>query len=1086
MSRMSLFPLLSSLFVLGIFASPGVAWADEKAEAKAILDATGVRGGLVVHVGCGDGKLTAALRASDSYIVQGLDDDGANVEKARTYIRSLGIYGKVTAGKLAGERLPYIDNLVNLVVSENIGKVPMDEVMRVLAPGGVAYVKKDGAWTMAAPVRKPRPKEIDEWTHYLHDASGNAVAHDSVVGPPRHLQWVGSPAWARHHDHMASTSACVSTGGRIFYIFDEGPTDWVQLPSKWFLIARDAFNGAVLWKRPISSWYPAMFPFKSGPAQPPRRLVAVGDRVYVTLGLNDPLVALDAATGQTVRTYESTKAAEEVIFSDGVLFVLVTDAPVDWATFQQTSNNIGKEKAKVAKDWSWNEKPRQLMAVKADSGDVIWKKEYKVAPLTLAADGEHVYFHDGDKIVCLDRKDGSETWKSDIVAARSSVPVFFGSTLVVYEDVVLFFGGTRTTTALSAKTGKELWTAPHPPSGHSSPEDLLVVGGLAWSGATALTKDSGVFTGRDVHTGEVKAEFPPDVQTYWFHHRCYRSKATDKYLLPSRSGIEFVDVQAKRWTINHWTRGGCIYGIMPCNGLVYTPPHDCACYIESKTNGFCALAPESKARQLPPKIPDEGRLEQGPAYENVSADEAAGKEDWPTLRHDAARSGATASAVPAELTQAWQADVGGRLTSPVLAAGKVYVASIDAHTVHALAADKGKPLWTFTAGGRVDSPPTVYDGRVIFGSADGWVYCLRASDGALAWRFRAAPAHQQLMSYERLESVWPVHGSVLVLNGEVHCVAGRSMFLDGGLRYLRLDARTGRKLSETVMDDSDPETSKDLQAKITGLNMPTALPDVLASDGKSVFMRSQQFDLAGKRRQIVPGGIKAPEEIPPHLYSPVGFLDGNWFHRAYWVFGRGFDSGPGGWPRAGLAQPSGNLLAADETAVYGYGRKPNYYIWTTPVEYQLFSASKEVRKDVVVPTSGMAQPDPNAPEGTSIKRPSAVNYNWTADVPVAVRAMAVAGKTMFVAGPPMLVNEMEAFRKQGDPRIAAKLAEQAGALLGEKGSPGGVLWAVSTEDGKKLSELKLDSPPVFDGMIAANGRLVICTKDGKVVCLSGK
>ena len=28
---------------------------------------------------------------------------------------------------------------------------------------------------------------------------------------------------------------------------------------------------------------------------------------------------------------------------------------------------------------------------------------------------------------------------------------------------------------------------------------------------------------------------------------------------------------------------------------------------------------------------------------------------------------------------------------------------------------------------------------VLFGSADGCVYCLRASDGAIVWRFRAAP-----------------------------------------------------------------------------------------------------------------------------------------------------------------------------------------------------------------------------------------------------------------------------------------------------------------------------------------------------------
>jgi len=41
--------------------------------AQAILKASGIQGGLVVHLGCGNGALTAALRASDSYLVHGLD-----------------------------------------------------------------------------------------------------------------------------------------------------------------------------------------------------------------------------------------------------------------------------------------------------------------------------------------------------------------------------------------------------------------------------------------------------------------------------------------------------------------------------------------------------------------------------------------------------------------------------------------------------------------------------------------------------------------------------------------------------------------------------------------------------------------------------------------------------------------------------------------------------------------------------------------------------------------------------------------------------------------------------------------------------
>ena len=64
-------------------------------------------------------------------------------------MQSLGIYGQVTIDRLSGNRLPYVDNLANLVVAEDLGAVAMDEVMRVLAPNGVAYVKRDGKWTKA-------------------------------------------------------------------------------------------------------------------------------------------------------------------------------------------------------------------------------------------------------------------------------------------------------------------------------------------------------------------------------------------------------------------------------------------------------------------------------------------------------------------------------------------------------------------------------------------------------------------------------------------------------------------------------------------------------------------------------------------------------------------------------------------------------------------------------------------------------------------------------------------------------------------------------------------------------------------------
>lgn len=915
--------------------------------AEEILSATGAVGGFVVHYPCGDGQLTAELRMDPRFQVQGLDRNADNVARARRFVQSQGIYGSVSVDRLIGNRLPYIDRLVNLFVSEDLGDVPMSEVMRVLVPGGVAYVKQEGTWTKTV---QPHPSDIDEWTHFLHDAGGNAVAHDDVVGPPRHLQWIGSPRWSRHHDRMASMSALVSAGGRIFYIMDEGSRISIQMPPRWTLIARDAFNGTLLWKQPIKEWHSHLWPLKSGPTALARRLVAIGDQVYVTLGLKEPISVLDAATGKVVRTLEATRPTEEFIVSNGTVLALVNKGKFDTGEFTPAFNTGDQKRVRDEQEFHWNQQPREIVAMDAATGEPRWTLKTKVAPLTLAADDdERVYFHDDAKVVCLDRQSGKPLWNSALAARGESVTLNFGPKLVVHDGVVLFAGGDRLMHAVDAATGKPLWEAPHARGGYQSPEDLLVAGGLVWSAPTTSGKDSGVFTGRDLRTGKVMNEFPPNVDTYWFHHRCYIAKATDNFLLPSRTGIEFVDHKNQDWDIHHWVRGGCLYGIMPCNGLVYAPPHNCACYPEAKLFGLNALAPASVNRQVPTEIDESVRVERGPAFGTLKSGDAGKGDprDWPTYRHDAARSGVTTAQVPAKLKPQWESRFAGKLSSVVVADGTLFVAEVDAHTLHALDADTGKTQWSFTTGGRVDSPPTLYRGCAVFGSADGWVYCVRASDGELVWRFRAAPRDERLMAFEQLESVWPVHGSVLIEGGVVYFVAGRSSFLDGGMRFYRLDAETGRKISEGKMDDRDPHTGQDLQDHIKVLQMPVALPDILSTDSVYVYLRSQQIDLEGNRLELGPnsGDFAAQASVQrgeaAHLFAPMGFLDDTWFHRSYWVYGRSFAGGHGGYFQAGKYAPSGRLLVFDDKNVYGFGRKPEYLKWTTTIEHQLFATSKE-------------------------------------------------------------------------------------------------------------------------------------------------
>ena len=930
--------LILAGFVLPLFNLAHVL-ADSVSDAESILAQGDVSGGFVVHLDAGDGTLTAALRRNESIQVHGLVLEASELRLARTNASNSGQYGDVTIDLLTSADLPYVDNLVNLLVAEDLGKVPMDEVMRVLVPNGVALVKdQSGDWKKWV---KPRPDNIDEWSHYLHDASGNSVAHDDVVGPPRHLQWVGSPRWSRHHDRMASMSALVSTNGRMFYIMDEGSRISIQMPPKWKLIARDAFNGSVLWKRDIQNWQSHLWPLKSGPTQLSRRLVATDDTVYTTLGFAAPMVAIDATTGETKHTFEGSEATEEIITTGGMIFVVSRKGKAELADYAPLHGRVG-DQARV-REFFWNEEPRVLMAFDAKSGKRLWAKQAPVSPLTLAADEERIYFHDTEKVISLDQKTGDLLWETAPVTRRNQFTFNFGPRLVSYQDVVLYAGGDGKMISVSADDGKKLWEAEHPNSGYQSPQDLMVMDGLVWVAPLTSGRDSGEYTGRDPRTGEVKKRFSPNVDTYWFHHRCYIAKATDNFLMPSRTGIEFVDPDKEDWDIHHWVRGGCLYGVMPCNGLTYAPPHNCACYPEAKLFGFNALAPLAPTRPVPAEVPEAGRLEKGPVFDTPLVETGGAPSDWPTFRHDLARSGTATTEVPADVSRHWTADIGGRITSPVIANGTVYVGQVDTHTLFALSESDGDVQWTYKIGGRIDSPPTISKGRVVFGGADGWVYCLN-TDGKLAWRYRAAPLDRRTMAYEQLESLWPVHGSVLIRNDEVYCVAGRSNFIDGGLRLLRLDLATGTKLSETIMDETNPETGNNLQERLQILQMPVGLPDILSANDENLFMKSQKFTFDGQRMEIGPNSGDFVQQVTKqrgksaHIFAPMGFLDDSWFHRSYWVLGQSFAGGHGGYYQAGRFAPAGRLLVQGNGYVYGYGRKPEYLRWTTTLEHQLFAA----------------------------------------------------------------------------------------------------------------------------------------------------
>jgi outer membrane protein assembly factor BamB len=1079
-----------------VFASTAVAW-----DGTELLQQSEIRGGVVLHLGCGDATLTEQLAAGDQYIVHGLDTDADNVAAARKRLRTAGRYGAVTVDRWDGKRLPFVDNFVNLIVAEDPGQASREELLRALTPNGVVMENREGQWQKTV---KPWPAEMDDWTHYLHGPGGNPVGGDTLVAPPKRLQWLGSPGWSRHHDHMSSMTSLVSAGGRLFYILDEGSRASIQLPSHWRLIARDAFNGTILWKRDIPQWASKDFGLKSGPAHLLRRLVAVGDRLYVTLGIDAPTTVLDAATGETLATCESSERTREIVVVDDTALLVVGHEKSRLPEFRRVGTYVWSNTKASNERWGWNGANRSIVACDAVSGKLRWQIESPVAPCSLAANTTSIVLHNGERLLCLDRRTGETQWEAEDTALKLPVHSNTGPRVLIYEDMVLLAANDGKVSGWTLADGQKVWEQLQKPSGHLSLKDLFVVDSLAWTAAMAGNRDDGVWIGYDPKTGEKQREFAPDVQLDWFHHRCYPSKASGTFLITGRNGTEYVDLNEEHWTPNNWFRGGCIYGVMPCNGMTYASMDACGCQLEAKLSGFKALSPATVPQPSSDELAGESRLERGTAY-GQTLGPLAGSGDWPTFRHDQSRSAATSKGLE-DAGDDWETRLGGGLTQPIVAAGKVFVASRDTHTLHALDADTGKKLWSYTTGGQTDTPPTYVRGLVVFGSADGYVYALRAHDGALAWRFRAAPVDQRMMAWERVESAWPVHGSVLVRDDAqgqavVYCTAGRSIYLDGGIRFLRLEAATGKLLGETVWNEIDPESGESMHnaylKKTPGNTMPVGLSDVLSCDGRNIWMRSQKIDFEGNRSEmaVLPSTEQPAEDA--HLFCQIGFVDDSYFFRSYWTYGRRMTGGYGGWFQAGRYVPSGRILCFDDEAVYGYGRKPEYMVNASVIEYQLFAADKTVTSENIRGVSKAAnamsrrRPDKNASSSDWRLRwfypkeeLTATGFQWLLDQPsILARGMCVAGDQLLVAGPADVVDERYAYRHPDDPNVQALLAQQERAYAGEYG---GRLWVVQKADGKAIARYALDTIPVFDGMAAAGGRLYLSTIDGRVKSLTAR
>jgi outer membrane protein assembly factor BamB len=378
-----------------------------------------------------------------------------------------------------------------------------------------------------------------------------------------------------------------------------------------------------------------------------------------------------------------------------------------------------------------------------------------------------------------------------------------------------------------------------------------------------------------------------------------------------------------------------------------------------------------------------------------------------------------------------------------------------------LNAADGKFAWRFTAEGRVDSPPTFYQGLVIFGSRDGTVYCLRASDGALAWRF--VPLERRLIcAYGQPESAWPVCGSIMVRDGLAYFAAGRNSFIDGGIFLFAVEPRTGKVVHQQRMygpygADGFPVENREV---VKGMSIEGFKGDIFLTDDKLLYLRHQAFN-----PDLTP--VKLADVKQAHLIPSHGFLEAIPQHRSFWTIDTAlrYDI------PTGFGGVHGDILVMDGERFYevrGYqpGRTESFD--PRPGGYTLYAGiyggKPKPSADTGKAAGRAGKKAKRAKKQANAAPMTSSTKLWSSSIPLTGKALALAGDVLFVAGTPVAFPEDD----------LAKAYE---------GRMGGVLWAASASTGEKLADYKLDAAPVWDSLAAANGAIFLSLTDGRVVCM---
>lgn len=719
-------------------------------------------------------------RASELVVLAHLADE-SDVATARDAADAAGLLNsRVYIEPLYDGRIHLADNLADAVITPptSDGIVSDAEISRVLRPGG-----KHFAGTSAS--AKPVPAGVDGWSHPYHGPDNNPLSSDQLARAPYLTQFIAEPKF------IPSPALTVSAGGRIFRACGHQAHKANQNAMLNTLLAINAYNGTILWRRPLSEGFMILR----------NTMIATPDTLY--LGDDQSCKLLDAATGAM---------RDEILSPDPQ-----TDGPVwKWMGMENgvLCGLLGAEEFKVEvhrsddlgvggwprANWpgfdyrdpetAWAQ-GRAFAAFDAKTRRLLWR--YRSDALV---DGRAVCMRDGRLyflsperfLACLKTDTGQLLWKTSDPALLAAIgplfpqlPRWTGLSPFPYvrcNERFLFFCGPRMAriVAVSTTDGKLLWQKPIARNDGGSSHLLLRPGALYAVGDAS--GDGGVTM--DYETGAVRSRF------YGRRGCTMATGSADSIFYRAAEGTIRVDLASGEARHIACMRPPCDEGVIVAGGMLHWGAWKCRCPLSLYGNVTLAPAGDSSSRRTTAAP----RLKRGSGDLSTIATMQVHADDWPCYQGNNERTSTSGVGVPKPIFEQWafQPPVADLATAPIAAGGMVFTGD-HRGAVRALDASNGKMIWRAHTGAAIFFPPTIWEGRLYVGSADGRVYAFESKTARLLWVFRAAPTERRIPVFGKLISTWPVAGGVVVKDGVVYAAAGIANH--DGTHVYALDAVTG-------------------------------------------------------------------------------------------------------------------------------------------------------------------------------------------------------------------------------------------------------------------------------------------------------